>query len=572
MKAIYKLLVIVAMLVMSTLAFALPAKPTDTDDTIPAFPRSDDYYYTKWYDDCPNFHPDGVVDSCLCRLYKFHDWFSGSSSPAKWEHAPGRMKIKGLVAMLQHYSPPTVDSLPGQRKRPEYLYLYQLTGRHHTLRQDYLDGVDLQILDSVRWDTATARVMELRRGWNGEYNQYCYLYEAYFKTPVYVDTDFYIRGTINSNYQGSGRDGMIHTLYVDILDLYDYVFKDDKECNFRDYWEELDVICEPQGWPFVIYDQFDPTIGWYDFCGKSPVGYYLVIADKWTLDATPEDSLYGQVLGGGRWPDESYDTIEAVPNPGYIFLSWNDGNTDNPRVVHLLSDTSFMALFLPNGEFALQVTSADETQGSVSGSGTFLDGTDNTITATPFHEYKFTQWNDNVTDNPRVVHLVSDTSFTAYFEPKPYYNVQTATSNDDLGEVLGGGLYMEGEDATLTVSVAQNGIFEGWDDGVTDQPRIVTVMQDTLFTALFSEKEGIDGVGSLTFAVSPNPTTGRITLTTGLSEAYEVSVMDMNGKTLLNRKSHVAVTEADLSELPAGQYLLVVRTRDRFGARPIVKK
>ena len=39
-------------------------------------------------------------------------------------------------------------------------------------------------------------------------------------------------------------------------------------------------------------------------------------------------------------------TLTATANEGYVFLSWNDGNTENPRVVSLTSDTSFVANFI----------------------------------------------------------------------------------------------------------------------------------------------------------------------------------------------------------------------------------
>ena len=43
--------------------------------------------------------------------------------------------------------------------------------------------------------------------------------------------------------------------------------------------------------------------------------------------------------------DCSSATLTATANEGYVFLSWNDGNTENPRVVSLTSDTAFTAYF-----------------------------------------------------------------------------------------------------------------------------------------------------------------------------------------------------------------------------------
>lgn len=572
MNTVYKVLVILVMMAMPAMAFASYTNPVDMGDTIPAIPRSDDYYFTKWFDDCPNYRPNGIVDSCVCHLYKYHNYLGGDA-PAKGEHINGRLKVKGLVAMLQHYNPPTIDSLPGRRKLPEYLYLNQLVGRHHLHNFIFDNGLDFMLLDSVRWDTATARVMELTRGWNGEYTQYCYLYEAYFENPVYVDSDFYIYGSTNSNNYGSAY---IHTVYVDIMDLAQFVAND--KCDINLHYDYADVIiedgmCEPEGLPYATFSPAFPEEGWYINCLYSPVGYYLLIVDKWNLDVSPNDSVYGQVEGGGRWPDESFDTIRAIPTEGCYFVSWNDGNTDNPRVVQLLSDTSFVAIFQPNESANLQVVSANTTQGTVSGGGSFRLETHHTISATPNYGHNFSHWNDGVTDNPRDIYLVSDTTFIAYFVEKAFYDVQIDINNEAWGTVTGAGTYMEGENATLSAIANEGCTFSRWTDGALIARRTVTVTQDTLFTAIFSKDstQGISGLGILTFSVAPNPTTGLLTITTALSESHELTIYDVNGKALLNMTSHNPVTVADISAFPSGQYFLVVRTHDRYGVTPLVK-
>lgn len=577
MKTFFKTIIIIAMLVAPAVAFASVANPSGLDDTIPASPRCEKYYYTKWFDECPNYYPNGVVDSCLCRFLQYHNFYP-EQSVAKWEHTNQRMRVKGLVAMVSKNLPPTNDNDSIITKLPEYLYLYQVVGRHYALLQSQgiMDGLDLQLLDSVRWDTATARVMELRRGWNGEFTQYCYLYEAYFKQPVYVDSDFYIYGSTNSNvhkFPGSSQWLYETTNYVDIMDFGAYAWS--PKCADPG-WISFSDFCTPTGGYVAIVDQLMPQMGWYSPWPDSPWGYYLPIVDQWNLEAVPNDTAFGEVLGGGRFIDGSYDTIEAIPAPGYFFHSWNDGNTDNPRVIHLTSDTSFVAIFYANEMYSLQVVSSDETLGSVAGGGTFHGETDNTITATPNYGCRFLNWNDGMTDNPRVVHLVGDTSFTAYFAEKAHYNVHTATNNDEWGSVEGGGVYMEGEEAVLTVTTEQFCIFEGWSDGVWELPRIVTVTQDTLFTALFSYDStwaaGIDMAGTLEFTVSPNPTNGRLTIMASHPGRYEITLFDMNGKILSHKKTNEPAFELDLSPFPAGQYFLMLRSKDKYGTKTIVKK
>lgn len=65
--------------------------------------------------------------------------------------------------------------------------------------------------------------------------------------------------------------------------------------------------------------------------------------------------------------------------------------------------------------FTLTVLSANETMGYTVGSGVWPDDDPVSIEAVPHPNYHFTNWNDNVTTNPRNIVLTSDTTFTAYF-------------------------------------------------------------------------------------------------------------------------------------------------------------
>ena len=76
----------------------------------------------------------------------------------------------------------------------------------------------------------------------------------------------------------------------------------------------------------------------------------------------------------------------------------------------------------------LTVRSANESQGSVSGGGTFDEGSTQTVRATPKTGFAFDKWSDGSTQNPRTVKLTSDLTITASFK--------TATTG---GEDQGGG-------------------------------------------------------------------------------------------------------------------------------------
>ena len=66
--------------------------------------------------------------------------------------------------------------------------------------------------------------------------------------------------------------------------------------------------------------------------------------------------------------------------------------------------------------------------GSVSGGGSAKAGTNVSLQAIPNSGYKFTQWSDGKTNNPRSVYVTSDCSYTAYFEADKINKIYVGTS------------------------------------------------------------------------------------------------------------------------------------------------
>ena len=216
--------------------------------------------------------------------------------------------------------------------------------------------------------------------------------------------------------------------------------------------------------------------------------------------------------------------------------------------------------------------------GTVTGGGSYPGGTSHTITAVPTeNRFGFTHWSmpagDSLTDNPLPLYLTRDTAFVAHFVELPQYYLVAASNNEEWGTATGTGMYYEGQQATLTAVPAETYVFNGWTDGNEESPRIVTVTQDTVFEAIFAVDPtiGINQAATLEFSVSPNPTTGRLAVQIDQQEPYEITIYDVNGKAVMTRKNDNQVCEIDLSALAAGQYLLVVRTKDRYGVKTIVK-
>ena len=125
--------------------------------------------------------------------------------------------------------------------------------------------------------------------------------------------------------------------------------------------------------------------------------------------------------------------LYAYPATGYKFVSWSDGNTDNPRLIIMPAHNLYLDPIVevddsqtPKG--AIINASATEGQGSIADftSGWYAEGTELTITAVPANGYEFVQWSDGEVSNPYflTVEDKKNINITAMFEP-----ITTAVSN-----------------------------------------------------------------------------------------------------------------------------------------------
>lgn len=111
-------------------------------------------------------------------------------------------------------------------------------------------------------------------------------------------------------------------------------------------------------------------------------------------------------------------TFTATADEGYHFVQWNDGDTNNPRIVPIVSDTTLTATFAIN-QYTVTAIPNDPEMGNITGGGIIAHGNSRTLTATANSGYYFDHWSDNVTDNPRTLTVTRDTTITAYFVALP---------------------------------------------------------------------------------------------------------------------------------------------------------
>ncbi|MBQ1654151.1 MAG: fibronectin type III domain-containing protein, partial [Bacteroidales bacterium] len=74
--------------------------------------------------------------------------------------------------------------------------------------------------------------------------------------------------------------------------------------------------------------------------------FYNITAQQFTITVLANNDAYGMVSGGGTYDEGTEITLIAMPNQGYLFDSWEDGNFDNPRSIEVTSDSTFIADFI----------------------------------------------------------------------------------------------------------------------------------------------------------------------------------------------------------------------------------
>lgn len=167
------------------------------------------------------------------------------------------------------------------------------------------------------------------------------------------------------------------------------------------------------------------------------------------------------------------------------------------------------------------------------------------IEALPNANYRFSQWNDGDTNNPREITLAKNTIIKAMFE-KNAYNV-TATSNSTImGEAVGGGIYKTGERVTLSAISKCGYRFKYWSGGCKDNPLTFIPSSDTNLIAYFD-------VALDTIFV---PDTSLETIVLYDTTIYPVTVFDT---------SIVNVTQYDTTIFPVIIYdtnIVVIKTFD----------
>ena len=227
---------------------------------------------------------------------------------------------------------------------------------------------------------------------------------------------------------------------------------------------------------------------------------------------------------------------EEILKLAFVFNDGPNGNKEGKTVdggdifINLIESTI--------EQYEIIVTSNGN--GNVIGGGFYNENEEAILTATPNDGYRFAQWTDGNTDNPRTIIVTQDSTFTAEFALEEFALYVTSAS-PELGYVK----------HTIEAIAIEGFEFDRWSDDNTDNPRTIILTEDTKLYAYFRMATGGNPVDLETAKISSANVyaNGGVLYVEGATSGYHV--LDTAGR-LVYSGSQTTLA------LPRGIYLVTI--------------
>ncbi len=145
------------------------------------------------------------------------------------------------------------------------------------------------------------------------------------------------------------------------------------------------------------------------------------------------------------------------------------------------------------------------------------------------------------------------------------YNVEVSVNDEAFGSVT---VESDCSTGTLTATANEGYRFVIWNDGNTENPRVVSLSSDTAFTAIFAliDESSLLEAEAESISFFPNPTNSKVTFNQAIER---IELMDLAGKTLRTFRNE---SEINIEQLPAGVYYLRLTNNEKQTLRKLIKE
>ena len=311
---------------------------------------------------------------------------------------------------------------------------------------------------------------------------------------------------------------------------------------------ETAEACDSYSWNGTVYTES----GTYTWSGTTASGCDSTVTLTLTVNQSTSTTI-------AETADESY-TWNGMTCTESGTYTWNGTAANGCDSIVTLVLTINHEVVPDSNYYTVTILTDNPGMGTLTGAGTYAEGTIVTLTATPNDGFRFVAWTVNgaevATVNEYTFTLTSDTTVTAVFEALPVYYTVTGIANDEvMGYVLGSGEYEAGATATLTAQANTGYEFVRWSNGHAEPTITFTVTGDITLTAIFQAQQPATGIDE---SDMDNVTiySAESTIYVRGAEGKDVNVYDINGRTISSTLNAGETVEFRMSA--TGVYLVKV--------------
>ena len=314
---------------------------------------------------------------------------------------------------------------------------------------------------------------------------------------------------------------------------------------------------------------------------RNLVANFTYVPPTYTVSVSANPTNGGAVAGGGTYTQGTSCTVTATANTNYTFINW----TESGNVV----STNASYTFTVNGNrnlvanftyvpptYTVSVSANPSDGGTVTGGGSYTEGSSCTVTAIPNSGYNFVNWTENgnqFSANASYTFAVTgNRTLVAHFSNQGY--VITAMADpEEGGSVSGSGTYEYGQNCTITAAPNENYQFINWtkdDIEVSTESTFTFAVTDSeTFVAHFCYYDNVDE-NIATSQIFPNPFASIVSIKAEKT-IKSISIYDTFGRLVREQEISDRVIDLDLSDLGDGAYLLLLDYGDSRSTHRIVK-
>lgn len=295
-----------------------------------------------------------------------------------------------------------------------------------------------------------------------------------------------------------------------------------------------------------------------------------------TVAAEPEEGGEVSVSGEGKFFAGDFAELTATANPGYVFERWTIG-LDGPQLsanaeygFTVTEDADLVAHFEPVPEYTLTLTAEPEDGGTVSGAGTYAEGTEVSISATEADGYRFLYWREGAevfSENPDVDFIINrNMELEAWFELIVY---QVRFDVVDVGgdPITDAVVTFDGYEADPGQYVFENvvpGIYTyiiSKDGYFSVQGELELIDEDVVkLVEIRVDDTSVVPVDEMPVSqVYPNPARDVLQINASVP-MQEIRLVDMVGRIVYTASPHAEQASIQVTEYKPGIYLLQLRT------------